>query len=121
MREIVLKHTSGTARRAVRAGDKVGRWCRKHAVIQTWRNRPKIKVEAPKQRLLLKQTTCLRHQRLQQRVEINDTDTTKVTAQTAKGAAKLRNTVKTTEKRQDFGKSIKSQQSSCKEGDGRQK
>lgn len=98
-------YESGTARLAVRAGDRVGRWGVRETRrnIQKWKNRPKkIKIEAPKPKELPapKQTPLLKAPK----ATVNSSTkavqtTTKVTTQTAKSAAKTAKiTVKTTEK-----------------------
>ena len=98
-------YESGTARLAVRTGDRIGRWGVRETRrnIQKWRNRPKnIKVEPPKPKELPapKQTSLLEASK----ASVNGSGkavqtTTKVTTQTAKGSVKTaKTTVKTSEK-----------------------
>ena len=98
-------YESGTARLAVRAGDKIGRWGVRETSrnIRKWRNRPKkLKVDVPKLKELPapNQTPLLEAPKTAAKGGSKAVQTTaKTTTKTAKGAVKTtKSAVKTTEK-----------------------
>ncbi len=98
-------YESGTARLAVRAGDKIGRWGVRETSrnIRKWRNRPKkLKVDVPKLKELPapNQTPLLEAPKTAAKGGSKAVQTTaKATTKTAKGAVKTtKSAVKTTEK-----------------------
>ncbi len=98
-------YESGTARLAVRAGDKIGRWGVRETSrnIRKWRNRPKkIKVDVPKLKELpaSNQPPLLEAPKTAAKGGSKAVQTTaKATTKTAKGAVKTtKSAVKTTEK-----------------------